>query len=342
MCDLIQSCPSLHKLSLEKLCRQTETMISRILGALMNSCPALNSIDMDRATISEVDMLLFIDRCPRMRSLQIDIQPDHLRGVIQSLSRHYSSTLQVLRINTNNLPSNSHGFIATILGSCSTLKELSFDENISNSPGIILQDLLSVKWATNSLERLSLIICATDLDQKRFLEEWRHYQCMYLGQDEIEPESEIAKFNSQVFLLKQLYETLQAQPNLTNRCLRWQRGWFAIPHEFAEVITKGYLTVERLGWIPLYLKPVYLIDKGIRTTAKERQEREKEATINEKLNSCNISVVQVHPAVWQEEEEGREGSIDCSLDFSSSWMPDDLEYSVYKSRRARVSRAHRR
>lgn len=349
VCDLIQLCPSLQELDLNQLCWQTQTMTS-IFGAIINSCPALTALDMGRTVIPEIDMLLFVGRCSEIRSLQMYIWPDHLRGVIRSLSRRYSSTLQVLRINTSDLPPNSHGFISTILSHCSALKALSLDQDLSNSPGVDLQDLLTVKWATASLESLYLPMRAPALDQGQFLEEWRRDRCMYLGQDNIKPDSAIARFYGQVLLVRQFYETLQAQLNLKSVQLKWRHEWFVIPQEFAEDFTDGYLTMERLSWMTLYLSPLYVIDKLIRAAAKKQEEEEKEAEIKEKLESCNISVVYVHRpqlyrAEYEEGEEEREGeeeeSNDGSLDLMSSWMPEDQEYSAYKSRRARA-RAHRR
>ncbi|KAF9156497.1 hypothetical protein BG015_004709 [Linnemannia schmuckeri] len=346
LCDLIQSCPSLQELSLDKLCWQTQTVTSNIFGALINNCPALISINMGRATIPEIDMLLFIERCSGIRSLQINIQSDHLRSVIPCLSRRYSATLQVLHVNTDDLPPNSHGFISTILSHCSALKTLSVDQGLCNSLGVSLQDLLVIKWATTSLESLYLPMREPALDQNRFLKEWRRDRCMYLGQNEIEPESEIASFYSQVLLLKQFYETLQAQPNLTSIQLQWRRGWLMIPKEFAEDFTNGYLTAERLSWMALYLSPLYVIDKLIRAAAKRQKDEEEEAEIREKLNACNISIVYVRrPALREEEEEEEEEAVaksnKDSLGLTQSWMPDDQEYAAYKSRRARA-RAHRR
>ncbi|KAK5807837.1 hypothetical protein F5H01DRAFT_370747 [Linnemannia elongata] len=350
VCDLIQSCPSLQDLNLSQLRWQTQVMTSNIFGAIINTCPALTSLDMGRTEIPEIDMLLFIGRCSKIRSLQMYIQPDHLRGVIRSLSRQYSSTLQVLRINTNDLPPNSHGLISTILSHCSALKTLSLDKDLSYSPGVHLQDLLAVKWATTSLESLYLPIRAPVLDQATFLEEWRRDRCMYIGLNNIEPESAIASFYNQVLLVKQLYETLQAQTSLKSVQLKWRHGWFVIPQEFAEDFTEGYLTVERLSCISLYLNPLHAIDKLIRKAAKTQKDEEKEVKIRLKLISSNISVTYVHhPQLHrvegevgeEEREEEEEENNGDSVDLMSSCMPEDQEYSAYKSRRARA-RAHRR
>lgn len=349
VCDLIQSCPSLQELNLNPVFWQNQMMTSNIFGAIINGCPALTSLDLGRTVIEESEMLLFIGRCPEIRNLQMYIQPDHLRGVIHSLSRRYSSTLQVLRINTNDLPPNSYGFISMVLSHCSALKTLSLDQDLLNSPGVDLQDLLSVKWATTSLESLYLRIRAPVLDQGCFLKEWKRDRCMYPGQGNIKPESAIASFYSQVLLVKQFYETLQALPNLKSVQLKWKHGWFVIPLEFAEDFTDGYLTMERLSWMTFYLNPHHAIDKLIRAAAKKKEEAKKEVEIKEKLESCNISVVyvrqpQLHRADDEEGEEEREGvkeKNDDSLDLMSTWMLEDQEYSAYKSRRARA-RAHRR
>jgi hypothetical protein len=335
--DLIHSCPSLEKLSLNETHGCGPKMTSNILGALTNACLALNSINMGNANIKEIDMLRLIERCSGIRYLQMHLRPDHLKDVIPSLTRRHSSTLQVLHFNIDNLPPNGHGFISTILGTCSSLKKLSVDRT-PRGRGIALQDLLSAKWATTSLESLYLHIRAPVLYQDRFLQEWRSYQYMCLRQDEIEPESEIANFNSQVLLLKQFYEILQAQPNLTSRQLFWQEGWLWMPHEFAEYTTWGYMTVERLHWMALYLKPLVQIDEITRDAAKQQQYDR----FSKKLRSCNITVAYVHPPpLHEEKEEEEEGRYDGRLDLSSSWMPDDQEYSAYKSRGARA-RGHRR
>ncbi|KAF9137987.1 Structural maintenance of chromosomes protein 3 [Mortierella sp. GBA39] len=344
VCDLIQSCPSLQKLNLNQLRLQTQMTTSNIFGAITNSCPALTSLDMGRTEIPGIDMLAFIGRCSEIRSLQMYIQPDHLGGVVRSLSRRYSSTLQVLRINTNDLPPNSHGFISTILSHCSALKTLSLDQDLSSSPGVDLKDLLAVKWATTSLERLYLPMRAPVLDKSRFLEEWRRDRCTYLGHGNIEPESTIASFYNQVHLVKQFYEILLAQPNLKSAQLKWRGGWLVIPLEFAEECTNGYLTIEKLSWMTLYLSPLYVVDRLTRAAAKKQEEEDKEAKIKEKLKSCNISVVYVRwPLLLHAEDEEREEveeeeSNSDSLDLISSWRREDQEYSAYKSRRTRTRR----
>ncbi|KAG0283118.1 hypothetical protein BGZ96_012515, partial [Linnemannia gamsii] len=240
-------------------------MTPSILRALINNCPALKSIVLGRADISENDMLLFIERYPRILSLQMSVQPDHLKNVIPSLCRRHSSILQELDINTDNLPPNGPEFISTILSNCSALKKLAVVGTPSSE--IALQDLVSVKWATTSLENLQLAIRAPDFHQDRLLQEWRQYRYMYLYQDEIEPGSEIANFNIQVLLLRRLYEVLQAQPKLTIKHLYWTEEWSAIPREFVECITWGYLTAQRLCWMCLYLKPLDLIEHTIRAHA---------------------------------------------------------------------------
>ncbi|KAG9068209.1 hypothetical protein KI688_011804 [Linnemannia hyalina] len=344
VCYLIQSCPSLQKLNLNQLRLQTQMTTSNIFGAIIDSCPALTSLDMGRTEISGIDMLAFIGRYSKIRSLQMCIQPDRLRGVIRSLSRRYNSTLQVLRINTNNLPPNNHGFISMILSHCSALKTLSLDQDLSSSPGVDLKDLLAVKWATTSLESLYLPMRAPVLDKGRFLEEWRRDRCTYLGHGNIEPESAIASFYSQVLLVKQFCETLQAQPNLRSIQLKWRNGWLVIPLEFAEECTNGYLTIERLSWMTLYLSPLYVIDKLVRAAAKKQEEEDEEAKLKEKLKSCNISVVYVrrplllHAEGEEREEVEEEESNNDSLDLLSSWTPEDQEYSAYKSRRNRTRR----
>ncbi|KAF9131057.1 hypothetical protein BGW39_002318 [Mortierella sp. 14UC] len=341
LCDLIQSSPRLQEFTFYSL----NLTQCNIITCLTKSCTALNSIDFTHTRISEADMLHFIALCPPLRSLAMYLQPDHHKSVIPSLLSRFGSILQELRIHGRDLPpSNDHGFIALVLAHCSCLKTLSID--LDHNRGVVLQDLLAVEWATSSLENLCLAIGAPDVEVEldRLLQEWRQHRCIYLYPGEYGPEGPIARASTYVGQLLQFYKRLQAQPRLTNLQLKWRRGWFSIPHEFAEVFTGGELTEKKLSWMMLNLNPLYTADKIVRSAARKKEEEKKERAIKDKLDSCNIFVVHVESP---RKEADDDDSDDNKVVEDPSWLPDDdddddQEYSIYKSRKARTRSTPRR
>ncbi|KAG0272657.1 hypothetical protein BGZ95_011559 [Linnemannia exigua] len=332
-CDLIQSSPRLHDINMFTL-----GSLSNILTALIKNNPSVNTVNFRRTqNTSKADLLQFLARSPKLRSLAIDHIEDH---TIPILVDRFGSTLQELIIHQSNVPPNSYGFIATILAHCSCLKKLSvsrYPQLIDN--GIDLQDLLAIEWASTSLESLCLPIKrpGVEIEQDHLLQEWRQLRYMYLIPNEYDPDGMIARSRGLVDLLSQFYRRLQAQPRLTSLRLLWHRMWYAIPLEFAEAFSNGQLTEKRLRWMVLLLSPLYTAYKIVRSAAKKRKEAEEERALMDKLNACNIFVVHVE-ASRMECYDNKDDEVNCD----PSWLSDDQEYSTYKSRKERTRRAQRK
>ncbi|KAG0215637.1 hypothetical protein BGX33_000975 [Mortierella sp. NVP41] len=354
LCDLIQSCPNLQELNLHRLHRLLPTTIPNIVAALIKYCPGLNSFHSPR--FPAADMLRLIEGCPRIHTLEMEIRQEHLEHVIPSLALRYSSTLQVFRITENHLPPDQDNYISTILAHCACLKVMSIH---ATTYGIPLQDLIKVEWATTSLESLSLTIRspAPALDQELLHREWKEQRYGYVDPDGGDPENQIAQAARLANMVLQFYTRIEAQPRLISPWMSWFNGWRSIPWEFAEEFTDGQLTEERQCKMSLYLPSIRKLDAHIRHAAKDKLDRDKERCLKEKLDLCNISVIDLErtaqsrdlhalahlrsaldytPLYMREINEAKDVAIAGDTAAEDS-LPSDHEYSSYKSRNRRSS-----
>ncbi|KAK3826665.1 MAG: hypothetical protein J3R72DRAFT_13873 [Linnemannia gamsii] len=338
VCDLIQSCPRLQEINLLNL-----RSLSNILTSLTKNTPSVNTVRLHRTHhISEADTLHFLEPSLQLRSLEMVDVAVRLERVIPTLLDRFGSTLQELNIHQSHFSHDNHAFIGTILAHCSCLKKLSIDLPVqSANVGIALQELLAIEWASTSLESLCFPIKGSDveIEQDHLLQEWRQHRYVYLDPDEYDPDGIIGRSIVFVDLLSRLYRRLQAQLRLTSLQLAWSRMWFAIPLEFAEAFSNGQLTERRLGWMKLFLNPLFTANKNALSAANKKKKAEEERTLTEKLDACNISVVRVDvEPPWMDYRDEN----DYEVDYDPFCFLEDQEYSAYKSRRERTRRSQRR